>query len=201
MISCFALEMSRTISSARPFEHVVLDRVQLRGDLVQDGEAVVEEIVEDVVEEVAGALREELLAPLRIVLAAPEEVRHRQELDVGQRDEEVLAQEEVELGRVQPLDRLVVEREVEDDEEVVRVLVDLRPLPLREHVLDVELVEPREVLGEPGRLRHTGLVDVDPGKAVSGELGDERLGPLDDLARRAAGASPDPWQRWPGHGY
>ena len=107
----------------------------------------------------------------------------------GERDEEVLAEEDVELGRVQPLDRLVVDREVEDDEEVLRVLVDLRPLPLREDVLDVELVE-AEALGEIRGLERPRLVDVDPGEPVSGELGDPRLGPLDDS---------DPFRRGPVH--
>ena len=116
-------------------------------DLVEDREAVVEEVVEHLVEQAAGALREELLAQRLVVLAAVEEPRDGQQLDVRQRDEVVGAEEDVELGGVQPLDRLVVDREVEDDEEVVRVLVDLRPLALREHVLDVERV-PAEALGE-----------------------------------------------------
>ena len=111
-------------------EHVVLDRVELVADLVEDREAVVEEVVEDVVEQVAGALREELLAQLLVLLAAAEEPRDRQELDGRQRDEVVRPDEEVELGCVQPLDVLVVDREVEDAEEVVRVVVDLRPLAL-----------------------------------------------------------------------
>ena len=123
-----------------------LDRVELGPDLVQDREAVVEEVVEDVVEEVAGA-PEELLPQLGVVLAAPEEVGDREQLDVRQRDEEVLAEEDVELGGVQAPDGLVVEGEVEDDEEVLGVLVDLRPLPLGEDVLDVELVE-AEALGQ-----------------------------------------------------
>jgi hypothetical protein len=38
---------------------------------------------------------------------------------------------------------------VEDHEDVLGVLVDLRPLPLREDVLDVELVEAEPLA--PGR--------------------------------------------------
>ena len=90
---------------------------------------------------------------------------------------------------------------MEDDEEVVRVLVDLGPLPLGEDVLDVELVE-AEALGEVGDLEGAGPVGVDPGQAVSGELGDAGLGPLDDVARYAAGSSaPEAWERRPGHWY
>ena len=151
MISCFAFEMSRTISSLRPSYSSSSIRSSLCEDLVEDREAVVEEVVEDVVEQVARALGEQLVAQRGVLLAAVEEVRDRVQLDVGEQDQEVLADEDVELGGVQALDGLVVEREVEDDEEVVRVLVDLRPLPLREDVLDVELVE-AEALGDERRL-------------------------------------------------
>ena len=67
---------------------------------------------------------------------------------------------------------LVVDREVEDGEEValVRVVVDLRPLALRDDVLDVERV-PAEALGELLRRLDVGRDDVDPGEAASGELG------------------------------
>ena len=86
--------------------------------------------------------------------------------------------------------RLVVEREVEDDEEVVGVLVDLRPLPLREDVLDVELVE-AEALGDERRLLRGRLVDEDPGEAVGGELRDAGLRPRGDDARSAGVPPPD----------
>src|SRR5207244_2092568 len=100
--------------------------VELEADLVEDREAVVEEVVEDVVEEVAGALREKALAQLLLVRAALEEAADREQLDRRQRHEVTRPDEEVELGGVEPLRRLVVEREVEDAEEVLRVLVDLR---------------------------------------------------------------------------
>ena len=117
-------------------------------DLVEDREAVVEEVVEHLVQQAARALREELL-PVRLVgIAAPEEPRDGQELAGRQRDEVIVADEEVELGRVEPLDRLVVDGEVEDGEEVaiVLVVVDLRALALRDDVLDVQRV-PAEALG------------------------------------------------------
>src|SRR4051794_9779990 len=121
-------------------EHVVLERVELEADLVEDREAVVEEVVEDLVEQATGSLREELLAERLVLFAATEEARQRQQLDRRQGDEVVRADEHVELRRVQPLDRAVVDREVKDAEEValVGVVVDLRPLALREDVFDVE---------------------------------------------------------------
>ena len=163
--------MSRTTSSARALEHVVLDPVELVPDLVEDREAVVEEVVEHLVEEPAGALREQLLAVCLVGLAAGEEARHGQQLAVRERDEVVLADEDVELGRVQPLHRLVVDREVEDGEEValVLVVVDLGPLALRDDVLDVERV-PAEALGERWAVSRSGettLTQVRPAAVSS----------------------------------
>jgi hypothetical protein len=122
-----------------------------------------------VVEQVARPLREEAVAQLLVLGGAREQARDREQLDVRQRDEVVGTDEDVELGGVQPADPLVVDREVEDDEAVVRVLVDLRPLPAGEHVFDVEGV-PAEPLGQR---RHLGLrrpLEMDPGEAVRAEL-------------------------------
>ena len=142
-------------------------------DLVEDREAVVEEVVEHLVEQPARALGEQLLAERLVVLAAREEARDGQQLAVRDRDEVVRPDEDVELGGVQPLDRLVVDREVEDDEEVavVLVVVDLRALALRDDVLDVERM-PAEALGQHVRRLEVGPDDVDPGEAASGELAD-----------------------------
>ena len=77
-----------------PFEHLVLDGVELVADLVEDREEVVEEVVEHVVQQIARALREEVLAQRLVVLAALEEPRPGQQLDVRQRDEVAVAEEE-----------------------------------------------------------------------------------------------------------
>ena len=95
----------------------------------------------------------------------------------GQRDQEVGPDEDVELGRVEAPDRLVEDREVQDDEQVVVVLVDLRPLVARADVLVVERVEV-EVLLEPGPVDRRGALDVDPAQAAV----------LDDLDARLVGA-------------
>ncbi len=182
-------------------EHVVLDRVELVADLVEDREAVVEQVVEHVVEQVARALREELVAQRLLLLAAPEEPRDREQLGARHRDQVVLADEEVELGRVQALDGLVVDGEMEDCEQValLGVLVDLRPLALREHVLDVERV-PAEAVGEAGCLVARRRVDVNPGQAVRALFCDPRLRPRKDLpAGRRWPLALDAWQAW--HGY
>src|SRR5687767_6376852 len=144
---------------------VVLDRVELVADLVEDREAVVEAVVEHLVEKAPGAPREKLFTQLLVRLAASEEVRNRMQLDVRQRDQVVVSEENVELGCVQPLDRLVVEGKVEDDEEVVGIVVDLRALALRKDVLDVQRV-PSKALGECGGMALIGRLEMDPGQAA-----------------------------------
>ena len=81
MISCFDVRDVAHDLLGAALEHVVLERVELVPDLVEDREAVVEEVVEHLVEQAAGALREELLAEGLVVLAAVEEPRDRQQLD------------------------------------------------------------------------------------------------------------------------
>ena len=133
------------------------------------------------------------MLPERLVLlAAREEPRDGVELPVRDRHDVVVPDEDVELGGVQPLDLLVVEREVEDGEEValVLVVVDLRPLALRDDVLDVERM-PAESLCETLRRRHVGRDDVGPGEPASGELVDDRRRARDDLARAAGAGTPD----------
>ncbi len=104
---------------------------------------------------------------------------------------------DVDLGGVQPLDRLVVDGEVEDDEQVavVLVIVDLRALALRDDVLDVERM-PAEALGQHVRRLEIGPDDVDPGEAASAELANG-CGACDDLRRSAAaGPACDAGQAW-----
>ena len=66
-------------------------------------------------------------------------------------------------------DLRVEDGEVEDDEEVVVVDVDLRPLVAGEDVLEVEGVEV-EVGLEPGALERARALDVDPAQAGGVDL-------------------------------
>ena len=104
---------------------------------------------------------------------------------VGERDQVVGPDEDVDLGRVEARDRLVVAREVQDDEQVVVVLVDLRALVARVDVLVVERVEV-EALLEPGLVGGTRALDVDP--AQPGRLDDLGAGLL-GLRRGGVGAA------------
>ena len=90
---------------------------------------------------------------------------------VRQRDQVIRPEEDVELACVEPADRLVVDREVQNREEValLDVVVDLRPLPLGENVLDVECV-PAEAVGEPFDLLFRRRVEVDPRQPTRLEL-------------------------------
>src|SRR5262249_29432935 len=100
---------------------LLVDLLELEADLVEDREAVVVEVVEGLVQQAAGAAGEELVAELLTLLGPPEEEADRPQLDARQRDEVVGPEEDVELACVQPSDRLVVDREVEDAEEVAAV--------------------------------------------------------------------------------
>ena len=98
--------------------------------------------------------------------------------------------------------RLVEARQVQHDEQVVVVLVDLRPLTGREHVLEVERVEV-VALGQERRLRGRRRLDVQPAQAGVLELSELGLGANDRLPRlrllAPADCPRDPWQvRHPG---
>jgi hypothetical protein len=164
-------------------------------DLVEDREAVVEQVVEHLVEETAGTAGEELLAEPLVRLAACEQPRHGQKLAVRKRDEVVLPDEDVELRGVQPLDGLVVDGEVKDREQVplVLVVVDLRALALRDDVLDVERM-PAEPLGERLRGIEIRPYCVHPHEPAGGELRDLRRARDDVRAGARPGAPADAGQ-------
>jgi hypothetical protein len=167
-----------------PLVELLVDLLELEADLVEDREAVVVEVVEHLVEEAARTAREQVAPKLVVLEAAAEEQRHGPQLDRRQRHQVVGAEEDVELARVEPADRLVVHREVEDGEEVALVLlrvdVDLRALAPRHDVLDVERM-PAEAPGELERLVLGRLLLVDPGQPSVEDLSETR--PLDDVGR------------------
>ena len=171
---------------------VVLDRVELVSDLVEDREAVVEEIVQHLVEKAARSLAEELLAEALVLLDAIEEPRYREQLDIRDGDEIVGAEEKVELAGVQTLNVLVVGGEVEDAEEVaiIDVVVDLRPLALRQDVLYVEWVPVEALAQRVDRLGIDGRVEVNPGEAVRAELSDAWFCARGDRLRESARPRP-----------
>jgi hypothetical protein len=151
-----------------------------------------------VVQEVARTLREVLLAHLFAGPAALEQVLDRLERLVRQRYDEVGPDEDVELTGVEPADLLVEHGKVQDDEEVVRILIELRALVARHHVFQVERVEV-VVLGEPGALEHRGLDNLQPPQAGVLDLGYLRLGALDLRCNDAATIGPGPSQSGTGN--
>ena len=183
-------------------EDVLLDALELVAHLAQHRERGVDGVVDDLVEQVAGALGEQALAQLLARPHAVEQVGDRLQVLVGQRDQVVGADEDVDLGGVQARDGLVVAREVQHDEHVVVVLVDLRALVAREDVLVVERVEV-EALLEPGLVGRPRALDVDP--AQPRRLDDLGAGLLalrrgrDRLRARARAATTDPGLGQVGH--
>ena len=109
------------------------------------------------------------VAQLLLAAAALEQVLDGLQRLVGDRDQEARSDEDVELARAEPTARAVEDGEVEDDEQVVLVLVDLRALVAREHVLEVQRVEV-EVLLQPCLLDRAGAVDLDPAQALGRDL-------------------------------
>ena len=121
------------------------------------------------------------------------------QLRVRDRDEVVRPEEDVDLGRVQALDRLVVTRKVQDREQVLRVVVDLRALPARQDVLEIERM-PAESLGQLREGVAIERLEMDPGEAARAELSDSRFrarAPVD--LGRPRPRSPDAGQA--GHRY
>ena len=176
MISCLASEMSRTISDELALEDVVLEAVELDGHLAQHRERRIDAGVDDLVEQVAGALRERRLAQVLLLAVALEHRRQGRERDARQRDQVVGAHEQVELGGQDPAGFLLEQRELEDDEDVVVVLVELRAVVARVDVLVVERVEV-EMRLEPVAVGGPRRLDVDPADA----------GRLDDVGRGDVG--------------
>ena len=160
MISCFASEMSRTISDELALEDVVLEAIELDRHLAQHRERRIDAGVDDLVEEVAGALREGCLAQVILLAVALEHRGQGRERDARQRDQVVGAHEQVELGGQDPAGLLLEQRELEDDEDVVVVLVELGPVVARVDVLVVERVEvevaPRASRGRPSAATRCG---------------------------------------------
>ena len=116
------------------------------------------------------------VAQLLLLAVALEHRGQRRERDVRERDQVVRAHEQVELGGQDPAGLLLEQREVQDDEDVVVVLVELRRVVARVDVLVVERVEV-EVGLEPVAIGGPRRFDVDPADA----------GGLDDLRHRHLG--------------
>ena len=96
---------------------LVVGPVELVPDLVEDREAVVEEVVEHVVEEMTGPACEERARGARTVRARWSSAVTGRSSTVGSVMRRS-APKDVELAGVQAVDRLVVDGEVEDGEEV-----------------------------------------------------------------------------------
>ena len=155
--------------------------LQLVAHLAQHREGGIDRVVDDLVQQAPGALERSRFARLLVAAAALEQVLDGSDRLVGQGDHEVGPHEQVQLGGVQAPDGVVVAREVQDDEQVLVVLIDLRALVARQHVFVVQRMEV-EVLLQPGAIDGAGALDVDP--AQPDLLDDLGLGLLRRLRAR-----------------
>ena len=167
MISCFAFERSRTTSSSDP------RRCPARAHRACSRSCAASESSSRSRRRRSGTAGSRTRGRrsdrgLLLGAAALEQVFDRLQRLVRDRDQEVLTDEDVELAGVEPSHRGVEDGKVKDDEQVVGVLVDLRPLVARQHVLEVEAVE-LEVLLEPSPLECARAIDLDPAEALAGD--------------------------------
>ena len=81
------------------------------------------------------------------------------------RDDEVRADEEVDLAELDLLDGVDVARGPQHDEQGVAVALELRALVGDDRVLDGQLVQ-LELVGQRGQLVLVGAVQPDPGHGV-----------------------------------
>ena len=192
------MDVANALARARPhLVDLLVDLLELVADLVEDREAVVVQVVEHLVEEPSRPAREEVVPELLVLGAALEEPRHRLQLDGGQRDDVVRADEDVELAGVQPSDVRVVDGEVEDGEEVAVRLSRSRGRPSGAGAARARprcrAGASRSALRAAGPRRGSDL-EVDPGESVAFELsepgltrGDLGAHGLPDAARTDAG--------------
>ena len=127
-------------------EHIVLDSVDLRADVVQKGEDGVDEAVADSIEEHVGAGAAQLRAPVELLL----ECLYRRHRLGGDRHQVIVAYEEVHLGEADALVRKLDGTE-ENDEQLVAVVIQLGTLVAVAEVLDRQRMH-METCGDGGNL-------------------------------------------------
>jgi hypothetical protein len=156
-------------------EHVLFNGANLAVHFAQHGKVVVHHRVQDHVQQPPCAAPH-LLAPRHaIVLAGGEEGVQSLETPIVDGDQKTCPDEEVHLAGARHLARLVVDRKVHDDKEIVVILVDLRPLNLTENVLQIQGMK-GIVLAQIGHILGCGILDVYPGQALMGDRGDAHRG-------------------------
>jgi hypothetical protein len=154
---------------------VVLDRVDVLTDLVDYGETVVDEAVEDKVEQIARAAAHGLPPGLLAGLTCSEQGDQGPEVALVQGDQIVFPHENGDLaGRRYP-GLSIVHGEMEHHEEVGLVLVDLGQLDPAQAVVEIEAVE-WVVVGQILSLGLSRPLDIDPSELFPDDGLDAGLG-------------------------
>ena len=133
-------------------EEGVFDGVDALVDLVEDGEDVVDELIDEGVQGVIGALTQQLRARAFVRLAALAGGDEGLERAVVHCDDIIAPEEEIDFAGAGELIAGIPERKVHDEEEVVVVLVELGAFDGADDVFEVERVE-GGIAGGAGR-RH-----------------------------------------------
>ena len=166
------------------FEERLLDGVHALIDLGEDGEDVVDELVDEGVEGVIGAAAEQAFAVVGGGFAALEERLERLERPVVDGDDVVGSDEEIDFGGAGEFVAGIPEREVHDEEEVVIVLIELGAFDGAADVLEVERVDVGEAPAEGIDVFGGGMDEVDPG---DGAVVDDAGGHVSDLTTGGSG--------------
>src|SRR5512132_1494548 len=151
-------------------EDVLLHLLDVVLDRIGDRDVVVHDLVEDRPDGRGRPKAQEIRTCLQSLPCGGELAAQ----PMPHRDHVPGAGEEMDLTEVDDLAILVVMRRLEDDEDVLVVVLDLRSLMWVLSVLDGELVEPEQLL-QPPQIAGLRLVDPDPDE-LAGTRGSPELG-------------------------
>ena len=148
-------------------EHVFLDLPHVPTNLVENREHVIHQAIQDAVEQPARPFSHVALGKGLILLATGEEGLQRLEPAIVHHDQEVGANEEIDLAGRTDAPLVVEYGEMHHDEEIVLVLVDFGALALAQHVVEVQRVKAEPAPQHIDVLRRR-VFDVHPGYVVIG---------------------------------
>ena len=150
-------------------EEGVFDGVHALVDLVEDGEDVIDELIDEGVQGVIGALPQQLGARAFVRPAALAGLDEGLERAVMHGDDIIAPEEEIDFAGAGELVAGIPKREVHDKEEVVVGLVELGAFDGTDDVFEVERMEGGIASLQGGDVFGGGVDDVDPGGGVVGD--------------------------------
>lgn len=146
-------------------EDLGLDEVELLADVVEAGEAGVEEDLEEMMEQVGWRFFEEELAPTFALKQLIKELGQLVDVLLVAGDEVVLCEDDVELASIGGPVLHVEERDMDREEEAVLVLDDLGLVRRRDELLDGQGMDV-EVFLQVGDIVVLRILKIDPGDVL-----------------------------------